>query len=126
LSGTFSSLLFEYATVWTLDSDHKGDSASNTLGNCAEILELRQRAVQVAERLRRYAKSDHDLNSGHPQPVLVVPTDLADRRRRQTTGILFELAMSKDEARGKAICNGGRQQLRWRRTGAFTKRRWFI
>jgi hypothetical protein len=77
---------------------------------------LCQSAVQMAERFWRDAECNFDLHPRDPQPVLLVPADLAGRRRHQTSGIFLELTMREEKTCGKAIRNSGRQQLRWRGT----------
>jgi len=59
-------LLFEDAAVRALDGHGERNASSNALGNRAEILELRQSPVEMAERFRRNAESHGDLDSGDP------------------------------------------------------------
>ena len=89
--------LFEGAPVGRLHADGERDAGANALRNGAELLELRERPVEMGELLRVRSETDVDLDMGDPEPVRLVAAGLASRRRGQLAGIALELADGEDE-----------------------------
>jgi len=93
-----------------LDLDVDRNALSNTLGHHAEVLELGEAAIEMADMRGLGTKADRDVDARDAKPTLLVACDPRNRIRGKRSRILLELSHREQETRRQAVRHRGRDK----------------